>query len=283
VPFTVPTVPGSLQAVGGNGSVRLTWTAPTSNGGAAIVDYVVQVGYAGVWTTVNDGVRATTGYTVSGLKNGSTYYFHVRAINAAGPGAYTTSAKAVPVRPPTVYLTFDDGPSAYTLQVLALLKRFGALATFFVVGQEVSASPQLVAQTAAAGHVIANHTWSHPDLTGLSDDRIRSELLRTEQAVRAITSAATTLYRPPYGSTSSRVRSIAAALGMREVLWTIDTRDWSRPGAGTIAYRVLSDVRDGSIVLFHDGGGNRSQTVEALQTVLPELLRRGFQTSVIPD
>ena len=88
-------------------------------------------------------------------------------------------------------------------------------------------------------------------------------------------------YRPPYGSTSARVRNVAAGLGMREVLWTIDTRDWQRPGASSIANSVLSGVRDNSVVLFHDGGGNRSQTLEALQTILPELRRRGFQTGVI--
>ncbi len=99
--------------------------------------------------------------------------------------------------------------------------------------------------------------------------------------MRAIISVGTRYYRPPYGSTSTRVRNVAAGLGMQEVLWTIDTRDWQRPGASSIASSVLNSVRDGSVVLFHDGGGNRSQTVEALQVVLPELLRRGFQTSVI--
>ena len=89
VPFTVPTVPRSLQAVPGNGSVRLTWAAPTSNGGSPITDYVVQVGHAGVWRTINDGVRATTGYTVTGLSSGVTYRFRVAARNGAGMSSYS--------------------------------------------------------------------------------------------------------------------------------------------------------------------------------------------------
>ncbi|WP_076261589.1 polysaccharide deacetylase family protein [Intrasporangium flavum] len=173
----------------------------------------------------------------------------------------------------TVYLTFDDGPSAtYTPKVLAILRRYGVTAVFFEVGQNVSWYPSITRSLRAYGNKIGNHTWSHPDLTTLSSASVTWQLNRMEQSLgyrpRCV--------RPPYGATSSRIAAIIAARGQRQILWTVDPRDWSRPGTWTIVNRVLANVRDGSRILLHDGGGDRSQTVAALDLLIPRLRARGF-------
>jgi peptidoglycan-N-acetylglucosamine deacetylase len=170
---------------------------------------------------------------------------------------------------PTIYLTFDDGPnSKYTPQVLAVLKRHGAKATFFHVGQNARRYPSLVRQIRAAGHTIGNHSVSHPRLTTLSTSRLRSEIRNGPRS---------RCFRPPYGLTNSRVRSEITRAGMRQMMWTIDTADYTRPGASVIANRVLSKARPGAIVLMHDSGGDRSQTVAALDRILRTLKARGYQ------
>ncbi len=128
VPFGLPTVPRSLQAVGGGGSVRLTWTTPISTGGSPINGYtMIYAPAGGTWTSINVSASTRAG-TITGLRSGTTYYFRVSATNSFGRSPWTPSVKAVPLRGPTVYLTFDDGPSAaYTAQVLATLARFGAV------------------------------------------------------------------------------------------------------------------------------------------------------------
>lgn len=173
----------------------------------------------------------------------------------------------------TVYLTFDDGPHpTYTPKVLALLKKYGVKAVFFEIGQNVARYPSVTRSLRSAGMKIGNHTWSHADLTTLSTVSVTSQLNRTESALgyrpRCV--------RPPYGATNSRIASIIANRGQRQILWTVDPRDWSRPGTTTIVNRVLATVRDGSRILLHDGGGDRSQTVAALAILIPKLQARGY-------
>ena len=190
-----------------------------------------------------------------------------RASSAAGVTAAAVAYAG------TVYLTFDDGPSAtYTPQVLSVLRRYGVRAVFFEVGQNLSWNASVTRTLRTYGNKIGNHTWSHPDLTTLSSASVTWQLNRMEGALgyrpRCV--------RPPYGATSSRIAAIIAARGQRQILWTVDPRDWSRPGTWTIVDRVLFNVRDGSRILLHDGGGNRSQTVAALDLLIPRLRARGF-------
>lgn len=173
----------------------------------------------------------------------------------------------------TVYLTFDDGPHAtWTPKVLAILRKYGVRAVFFEIGRNVATAPTVTRSLRSAGMLIGNHTWSHPDLTLLSSASVTTELNRMESALgyrpRCV--------RPPYGATNSRIQAIIAARGQRHILWTVDPRDWSRPGTTTILNRVLAGVRDGARVLLHDGGGDRSQTVAALDLLIPRLRARGF-------
>ncbi len=151
-------------------------------------------------------------------------------------------------------------------------------ATFFCVGLQASAHPADIARLAAAGHGLGNHTWSHPFLPDLSCAQLAEQLDRTDEAVtRAAGGARPDLFRPPYGSRSPDVLRWLGERGTPIVLWDVDPSDWARPGAVLIAGRVLMQARPGTIILMHDGGGDRSQTVAALPLVIEGLLDRGFR------
>jgi len=174
----------------------------------------------------------------------------------------------------TVYLTFDDGPSKYTPAILKILRRTRSTATFFEVGFRQARYPAAAEQIRAQGSSIGNHTYNHPDLTALTPGQIRSQLSRGPRSK---------CMRPPFGATNSRVRRIVAQQGLREVLWTIDTNDWSRPGTAQIVRTATGPgVGAGSNVLLHDGGGDRSQTVAALPKIIKTLQQRGYVIRRIP-
>jgi peptidoglycan/xylan/chitin deacetylase (PgdA/CDA1 family) len=176
----------------------------------------------------------------------------------------------------SITLTFDDGPSLFTPQILRVLQRNGIHATFFCIGQQVQARPDLVRETYQAGDVIGNHTWSHPNLTLLTPSQIRWQLSRTSAAIWRAIGVSPTLFRPPYGAINAMVRETAGQVGLRTVLWSVDSLDWERPGVTTIINNVLKNARSGSIVLMHDGGGNRSETVQALPYIINGLRQHGF-------
>ncbi|MFC5823884.1 polysaccharide deacetylase family protein [Nonomuraea insulae] len=183
------------------------------------------------------------------------------------------SATAKPVdchRAKCVALTFDDGPGPYTDALLHHLAVYRARATFFVVGQNVGAYPGVVRRAYAAGHEIGNHTWSHPNLTKLSAAGVRSQLARTDQAVKAATGVRPKLVRPPYGALNAAVR-LRTARPM--VLWSVDTLDWLHRDSDRVARKTLKSVRPGSIILFHD---IHPSTVRAIPRVLKTLSRRGY-------
>jgi peptidoglycan-N-acetylglucosamine deacetylase len=202
------------------------------------------------------------------------------------------SARPAPAAPPTpasspapaagsagvVHLTFDDGPTAaWTPRVLELLARYRARATFFVLGRSAAAHPELVRQEFAAGHGVGNHTWSHRRLTGLNGERLAAEVSTTSATIQRITGAPVRCLRPPFAAVDAASAGRVRALGLRLVLWDVDPDDWLRPGARTIAGRILGRVRSGDVVLLHDGGGDRSQTMAALEQVLATLSARGFR------
>ncbi|KQX66343.1 hypothetical protein ASD06_07600 [Angustibacter sp. Root456] len=174
-----------------------------------------------------------------------------------------------------VYLTFDDGPDPHwTPQVLALLARYHARATFFEVGSQVRDHPQAAAAVRAAGQAVGNHTGHHQRLTDLDATAMREAVLAGPRG--------TTCLRPPYGSVDHRVRALAAQLGLTIVLWNVETDDWAKPGVASIEQHLLHDVRPGSTVIMHDGGGDRSQTVAALRRALPVLAARGYRFEAVP-
>ena len=177
-----------------------------------------------------------------------------------------------------LYFSFDDGPSpTWTPRVLDLLGTYHAGATFFQIGQEAAKHPDLVDQVRERGHSVGNHTWSHPDLTTLSSEDVREQLTRTNDAI-----GLTTCVRPPMGATNALVQQVFAGLGLTEQLWDIDTRDWDHRSAQEIVTAVLSRAHNGAVVLMHDGGGDRSQTVDALAELLPRITEAGWQIRAIP-
>ena len=184
-----------------------------------------------------------------------------------------TNARAVK----TAYLTFDDGPDPrWTPQVLAVLRRHHATATFFVIGSVAQARPALLQRIVREGHALGNHTYTHADLTRVSRARFYAEVDRTEAAIRRITRRPTRWLRPPYGAANATTHALAAKRGYRLALWDVDPQDWRRPGVAAIAGTVLEDTGHGEIVLMHDGGGDRSQTVAALERVLAVMSARGY-------
>lgn len=182
----------------------------------------------------------------------------------------------------TVALTFDDGPSAtYTPQVLDVLAERGVKATFCLVGTQAQRFPALVRRIVAEGHSLCNHSLNHANLSTWTDAQIRADLTATNTAIRAAApGAAVRYFRAPYGAWG-RSATIAAELGMARLGWTVDPRDWSRPGVEVIIKSVHNQLRPGGIVLLHDAGGDRSQTVQAVDLLIPQLTKAGW-TFVLP-
>ncbi|WP_250038284.1 polysaccharide deacetylase family protein [Paractinoplanes maris] len=177
-----------------------------------------------------------------------------------------------------VALTFDDGPHpAYTPQVLKILRKHHVKATFFVIGQSAAAHPDLVRAIVDDGHAVGTHTWSHANLRHLPAGRVRTEVGRAVDTVAATTGRIPGLFRAPYGNWSPTVFQVCAALGQTSIAWDVDPRDWENPGASRIRSKVLDQVGNRSIVLAHDGGGDRSQTVSALRGFLPILIDSGYR------
>lgn len=185
---------------------------------------------------------------------------------------------------PEIALTFDDGPNPYyTSQVLAVLQQHRVKATFFDVGYLVADYPNIVRQEYNQGNVVGNHSWSHPELTLLSASAIRSQIASTSTAIQTAIGVKPTLFRPPYGSMNHTVLAEAYSLGVTTVLWDASAGDWSLPGVSVIVYRILHYVHNGAIILLHDGGGNRAQTVAALPTLISTLENQGFSFVTIPQ
>jgi membrane peptidoglycan carboxypeptidase len=174
-------------------------------------------------------------------------------------------------------LTFDDGPSPYTGQVLDLLAEHGVKATFCVVGAEVEKYPELVRRVVAEGHQLCNHSWKHDDLGLVSAEVAREDIIRTDAAIAKAAPGVTVPYfRAPYGSWG-RSGGAGAGLGHTPLGWVVDPDDWLLPGADVIADRIEEQLTPRAVVLVHDGGGERKQTVDAMRTLIPKLLREGWK------
>ena len=174
-----------------------------------------------------------------------------------------------------VALTFDDGPSAYTSRVARVLERFRARATFFVIGDQVGGNAAVMRRLLRRGHELANHSMHHTTYPSGSD------LAATSRAIRRATGFRPCLFRPPGGAVEGALVQRARGEGMTTIGWDVDPRDWANPGTGAIVSSVLGSVRPGSIVVMHDGGGGRSQTLDALPPILKNLRRRGYRAVTV--
>ena len=199
-------------------------------------------------------------------------------------------AKPIPPQPAGPYdcakvkcvaLTFDDGPNpATTPKLLDILKENGVHATFFVQGNRATLNKSIVTRIAAEGHVVGNHSYSHPQFWYMDAAGIRSQITRTNTLIKKATGKRPVLLRPPYGESNPTIRSIAGQLGMAQILWSVDPLDWKDKDANTVATRVQKMVKPGAIVLSHD---LYPTTVEAYKTIIPALRAKGYVFVTVPQ
>ena len=232
-------------------------TAPVPTGGLPDVE-------THAWRPGADGVRRT----VVGAHSGE----EVRTTVITPPRA------AAPIPGRVVTLSFDDGPHAeWTPLVLDVLRRRHVHAVFCVVGDMVDAHPDLVARIAAEGHRLCDHTVDHADLDAAGVDQLAAQIGPTADRVAAITGARPVLFRAPYGSFTDAVVDRAHAVGLRALGWAVDTDDYAGPAPTTLVTDLMATVEPGAVILFHDGGGDRRATVDALPYVITALRRAGYR------
>lgn len=179
-----------------------------------------------------------------------------------------------------VALTFDDGPGEYTAQLLDILADKKVKATFFVVGRSATNNPDLIMREVNEGHVVGNHTWSHPRLSTLTPETIAAELEQTKQAITAAGAPSPILVRPPYGAQNSTVRQVLAGRGEILTLWSIDTLDWKNRNAAVNTRQAVDRTQAGSIILMHD---IHPETVQAVPAIIDELEDKGFVLVTVPE
>lgn len=183
-----------------------------------------------------------------------------------------------------VALTFDDGPHPqFTGEALDVLARYDIRASFFCVGLNAVGMEREVTRMADLGHCVSNHTWSHPYLPDLSAQELREQIERTRDVISRTAGELPPLMRPPYGSLTQSVLDNWVGYDEKIVLWDALADDWAKPGAGVIADRILATTQPGSIILLHDGGGDRSQTVAALPSIIEGCLERGWSFATVPE
>ena len=175
-----------------------------------------------------------------------------------------------------IAMTFDDGPSPETTpRLLDILKQRNIKATFFMIGQNAERNPDIVKRILADGHEIGNHSWTHPQLAKLPDDRVTEEITKTQNAIKNASGYTPKLLRPPYGSITVRQKEwIENQFGLSVILWSVDPFDWKRPGASVIEQRILAGARPGAIILSHD---IHKQTVDSMPATLDALAAKGYQ------
>jgi peptidoglycan-N-acetylglucosamine deacetylase len=208
------------------------------------------------------------------------------APSAPSPAATATpmpiSFSYVHVDGPYIAMTFDDGPEPkLTPKLLDLLAAHHIKATFFVIGENAAAHPDVLARTAREGHEIGNHSWSHPNLGKMSDENVRRQLRQTEDAIKQAIGTRPKLMRPPYGSLSQRQKQwIHNEFGYQIILWDVDPVDWKRPGPSVICNRILKETRPGSIVLSHD---IHPGTIAAMNDTFDQLQAKGFKFVTVSE
>lgn len=214
------------------------------------------------------GIRRVTRGEISGIEITST---------VLRDPADMVISRVRPVTGKLVALTFDDGPwPGQTDRILRILKRNDVKATFFMVGKQVKRHPALARRIAREGHDLGTHTYGHVFLTKVPPKEARRQIIAGKKAVESVTGHKTSWIRPPYGAINSRSWTQIRKLKMTVVLWDVDSRDWSKPGAKKIEQSVVRDTRPGSVVLFHDGGGSRYQTIAALPRIIKRLKAKGY-------
>lgn len=192
----------------------------------------------------------------------------------------------VPTPKKVIALTFDDGPDPkYTPQVLELFKQYGGHATFFEIGYRMEQYPEIVEQVVQAGHELGNHSMTHQYENKTGVKYMSLDIIKADQIIQKYQPDRLKLFRPPGGYIDAALLQETKQLGYKVVLWSYhqETKDYALPGAQVIADHIIRNARNGDIVLLHDGGGDRSQTILALKSILPALKQQGFQFVTVSE
>ncbi len=197
--------------------------------------------------------------------------------------AYTPFVRAGGTKGHEIALTFDDGPGPYTPQVLDVLEREHVPATFFVIGEELRYFSASTAREIRDGFVIGNHTETHPMMAQLSAHDQKEELFEQAARIELLGGPRPRLFRPPYGSFDATTFHLLHQMRLLMVLWSVDTDDYQMPGVEVIVRNALEGAKPGAIILMHDAGGDRSQTIAALPLIVHALRKRGFQLVTVPQ
>jgi len=188
-----------------------------------------------------------------------------------------------------IALTYDDGPNdPHTLRLLGVLAKHSIQATFFLIGRYVQQHPEIAREIVNAGHVVGNHTFTHPLLTFKSEAEIRQELSQCRSALQQAIGEASNLFRPPFGGRRPAVLRVARELGLEPVMWNVTGYDWNAPPAKKIEHKVAKQIRGGDVILLHDGGhkqmgADRSQTVIATDHLIVRYKTEGYEFVTIPQ
>jgi peptidoglycan/xylan/chitin deacetylase (PgdA/CDA1 family) len=220
-----------------------------------------------------DAARAASPPRASARTAGGELLYRVVGCRSTGAVAHREGPRRMQVA-----IGFDDGPWTDTLAFVTMLERNHAMGTFFMIGRQLGAAQRpLLLRELRAGDLLGDHTYSHPDLTRISAAGVRAQLQHGIDAIRADSGYMPCLFRPPYGAYDASVLRIARSLGLSTVLWNVDPADYTQPGTGAIEQRVLAQVRPGSIIISHDGGGPRGQTLAAYPGIIRKLRARGYR------
>ncbi len=197
--------------------------------------------------------------------------------------AYTPFVRAGGSGAREIALTFDDGPGPYTPEVLNVLEHEHTPATFFVIGEELRYFSSSTEREIRDGFVIGDHTETHPMLAQLTAHDQHEELFEQAARIELLGAPRPRLFRPPYGSFNTTTFHLLHQMRMLMVLWSVDTEDYRQPGVEVIVQRALEGAKPGAIILMHDAGGDRSQTIAALPTIIRTLRRRGYALVTVPQ
>ena len=247
------------------------------------------VGAGGGTANVHRIARTPTGYfsriqALAGTGTGSLAVAEQSAENAAITRtlAYTPYVRIAGSQHREIALTFDDGPGPYTPQILAVLGREKVPGTFFEIGEEERYFHASTSEIVARGYPIGDHTETHPPMSELSAAQQQSELLEQTSKIGDYGAPFPRMFRPPYGVWDSTTLRLLKKYRMLMILWTVDTNDYEQPGVAAIVHSAVSGAQPGAIILMHDAGGNRTETVEALPLIISALRAKGYKLVTVP-
>jgi peptidoglycan/xylan/chitin deacetylase (PgdA/CDA1 family) len=184
-----------------------------------------------------------------------------------------------------IAITFDDGPNpAFTPQFMDVFREHGGHATFFTIGEQLEKCPDIAQSIIGAGHEMGNHTWTHPHMTEMDPASRKFELERTHEWIVQITGVRPMTFRPPFLESDEELLDLAASSGYHTIgALNLETEDWRQPGVDQILSKTRDYIRNGSILLFHDGYGDRSQSLEAIRIIVPEIVAQGYQLVTVSE